>query len=149
MPNTDEPKIEEWVGKLKEVVKIEDETYFVGHSIGCQGVLRYMETLDSNIKVKGAGLIAPWMHLDEETIKEEGEEVEAIAKPWIETPIDYNKIKSHTNNFLAIFSDNDPYVPITDAELFKQRLNAKTIIKQNEEHFNETQEIPELLELFK
>ena len=41
MPNTDEPMIEEWVDKLKRIVKINKETYFVGGSIGCQEVLRY------------------------------------------------------------------------------------------------------------
>jgi len=149
MPNTDEPKIKEWVGKLKGVVETNNEIYFVGHSVGCQAILRYIETLNPNVKIKGIVLVAPWMHLDEQTIKEEGEEVEAIAKPWMETPIDWNKVKSHSDNFIAIFSDNDPYIPLSDADLFKQKLNAQTIIKHNEEHFNETQEIPELLKLFK
>ena len=149
MPNTDEPKIEEWVGKLKEIVEVKDEIYFVGHSVGCQAVLRYMEILIPETTIKGVALIAPWMHLDKQTIKEEGEEVEAIAKPWMETPINFEKVKSLSNNFLAIFSDDDPYVPLSEAELFKQRLNAKTITKHNEGHFNETQEIPEILELFK
>ena len=36
-----------------------------------------------------------------------------------------------------------------DEKLFKERLNAKTIIKENEKHFNTTPEIPELLELLK
>ncbi len=149
MPNTNEPKIKEWVGKLKGVVETNNEIYFVGHSVGCQAILRYIETLNPNVKIKGIALVAPWMHLDEQTIKEEGEEVEAIAKPWMETPIDWNKVKSHSDNFIAIFSDNDPYIPLSDADLFKQKLNAQTIIKHNEEHFNETQEIPELLKLFK
>ena len=35
------------------------------------------------------------------------------------TKLDFNKIKSHTNNFLAIFSDDDPFVPLTDIDLFK------------------------------
>ena len=147
MPNTDEPKIEEWVGKLKEVVETNNETYFVGHSIGAQAILRFLETLPEEKKIAGAAFVAGWFNLKEEGY--ESPEEKAIAKPWLETPINYNKIKSHTNNFLAIFSDNDPYVPITDAELFKQKLNTKTITKHNEEHFNETQEIPELLNLFK
>lgn len=152
MPNTDAPKIEEWVGYMQNKINEEDlneKTYFIGHSIGCQSVLRYLETLNPKTKVGGAVLIAPWMKLDMNTINEEGEEVIEIARPWMETPINFNKIKKHTKNFLAVFSDNDPYVEINQVEEFKKNLNAKTIVKHNEEHFNETQEIPEIFDLIK
>jgi len=147
MPNTDEPKIEEWIGFLKENAKdLDEETYFVGHSVGCQAILRYLETLDSGIKISGVVFVAPWMELDKNTIEEEGEEVVEIATPWMETPIDFDKIKEHTNNFLCILSDNDPYVPLNNKEFFEEKLNAKSVIKHNEEHFNETKKIPEILE---
>ncbi len=147
MPNTDEPKIEEWLGFMKENIKdIDEETYFIGHSIGCQAILRFLENLDKEIKIAGVILVAPWMELDENTIKEEGKEVEEIARPWMETPIDFEKIKKHADRFLAIFSTNDPYVPLTEADKFKKNLGATTIIKQDEEHFNETESIPEILD---
>jgi len=150
MPNTDEPVIEEWIGFLKENVKeLNNETYFIGHSVGCQAVLRYLETLDVDVKVGGCIFVAPWMELDKNTIEEEGEEVVEIAKPWMETPINFEKVKEHTNNFLCILSDNDPYVPLLNKEFFEEKLEAKTIIKNNEEHFNETTEIPEMLEFLK
>ena len=150
MPNTDEPKIKEWIGFLKENVKnINEETYFIGHSIGCQAILRFLEQLPENIKIKACIFVAPWMHLDKKTIEEEGEEVVKIAKPWIETPIDFEKVKKHTPNFLTIFSDNDFYVPLSDSEIFKEKLNAKIIIKNNEEHFNETKEIKEIMDFIK
>ncbi len=147
MPNTDEPKIEEWIGFLKENAKdLDEETYFVGHSVGCQAILRYLEILDFGIKIGGVVFVAPWMELDKNTIEEEGEEVVEIARPWMETPIDFDKIKEHTNNFLCILSDNDPYVPLNNKEFFEEKFNAKLIIKNDEEHFNETEKIPEILE---
>ena len=147
MPNTNEPKIEEWVGLLKNIRDIDEETYFVGHSIGCQTILRFLEELPEEKKIAGAAFVAGWFNLKESTF--ETSEEKAIAKPWIEMPLNYHKIKSHTDNFIAIFSDDDSYVPMSDEELFKQRLNAKTIMKHAKGHFNETQEIPELLRLFK
>lgn len=150
MPNTDKPKIEEWVGFLKEHVKdLDEETYFIGHSVDCQAVLRYLETLDSDIKIGVAVLVAPWMELDKNTLEEEGEEVVEIARPWMETPIDFDKVKKHTNNFLCILSDNDPYVPLTNKEFFEEKLGSEVVIKHNEEHFNETKEIPEIFEVVK
>src|SRR3989344_3577618 len=44
MPNTSEPKINAWVSYLKKVVgKLDEETYFIGHSIGCQTIMRFLE----------------------------------------------------------------------------------------------------------
>ena len=148
MPNTDKPKIEEWVGYLNNTVKeIDEETYFVGHSIGGQAILRFLEKLPEGIKIGGCVFVAGFFNLKEETYEFEADR--EIAKPWIETPINLEKVKDHTNNFLAIFSDNDPYVPLSEVEKFKKELDAKTIIKNNEEHFNKTMEIPEILEFIK
>src|SRR3990167_5523753 len=61
MPNTDEPKVNEWVGFLKKIVKNPDkDTYFIGHSIGCQTILRYLENLDKKIKIGGCIFVAGW-----------------------------------------------------------------------------------------
>jgi len=141
MPNPEEPKINEWVGKLKEVCPSPDqEAYFIGHSIGCQAILRYLESLNPEIKIGGVTLVAPWMHL---TGLESSEEQE-IAKPWIETPIDFTKVRLHTNNFIAIFSNNDPFVPISDKDIFKEMLSAEIIIEQDKGHFDDEAEIKEL-----
>lgn len=143
MPDTDYPKIDAWVGKLKEVVKnLDEDTYFIGHSIGCQGILRYLETV--NNKIGGVILVAPWMFLDANTIEEEGEDVKDMAKPWMETPINWGKIKRLTDNFAAIFSTDDPYVPQDNQEIFREKLNAKIVIRRNNGHFNDTKEIKEI-----
>lgn len=150
MPNTDEPKIEEWVGFLeKNVKKIDKETYFIGHSVGCQAILRFLEGLPEKVKVGGCVFVAPWMELNKNTIEEEGGEVIEIAKPWVETPINFNKIKKHCEKFSAIFSDNDPYVPLGNKKLFEKNLNSKSFVLHNKKHFNEVLEIPEILDFFK
>mgnify|MGYP001569945392 CR=1 FL=1 len=36
MPDTEKPEIKSWIKKLKETVgRADEETYFIGHSIGC------------------------------------------------------------------------------------------------------------------
>ncbi|HEY4501322.1 MAG TPA: alpha/beta hydrolase [Candidatus Paceibacterota bacterium] len=51
MPDTNHPIIEKWVGHLKSVVGTVDEnTYFIGHSIGCQTIMRFIETLNTKVK---------------------------------------------------------------------------------------------------
>ena len=57
MPDSDTPKIKPWVSHLNELVGVCDEqTYLIGHSIGCQTILRYIETLPHPTKVGGAVL---------------------------------------------------------------------------------------------
>ena len=137
IPNPNKPVISTWINKIKNIIKTPDEdTYLIGHSIGCQAILRYLEKLDSKIKVGKVILIAPWMYLDEKTIEEEGEESVRIAKPWVETPIDWSKIKKHTKDFNCIFSDNDPFVPVSNKNLFEEKLGAKIIVEHNKGHFD-------------
>lgn len=144
MPEPAVPKIETWVGKLKEVIEPDGETIIVGHSIGGQAVLRYLETLPEGIKIAGIVLIAPWMELDAETIKEEGEEVIEIARPWMETPIDFAKVRSHLGGSAAIFFDDDPFVPLEQKNLFEKELNAKIFVEHGKGHFSPGDGITEL-----
>ncbi|MFH1978265.1 MAG: alpha/beta fold hydrolase [Candidatus Aenigmatarchaeota archaeon] len=136
MPNTDEPTIEEWVSFLREQVGEPDKnTYFVGHSIGCQTIIRYLEALPEDAKVGGAVFVSGWFTLKPIIKEEEG--AEEIAEPWIKTPISWNKVRIHTKNFTAFFSDNDYYVPVENSEIFKENLGAKIIVEKNKGHFSE------------
>lgn len=143
MPNSEEPEIKAWVGKLKEIVISPDKnTYFIGHSIGCQAILRYLENLDAKIKIGGIIFIAPWVSLNTKIIEEEdGKEGMEIAKPWLDTPILWDKIKKHINKFVCIFSDNDPYVPLANKKIFEERLSSKVIIENNKGHYTQDDKV--------
>ncbi len=147
MPNTETPKIEEWVGYLEEKInldEIDERTYFIGHSIGCQTIMRFLEKLHKHKKVGGCVFVAGWFDL----IGLEKEEFE-IAHPWINLEIHFERILDHCNNFLALFSDNDSLVHLDEVEKFKNNLDAKIIIKHDKGHFNEVEKIPEILEFVK
>ena len=148
MPDTNNPKIELWIEFLKNRIKnIDKNAYFVGHSIGCQTIMRFLETLPENVKVGGAYFIAGWF-----TLKGLDDYEKKIAKPWLETNINFDKIIKHTNNFIALFSDDDPVVPLDNASLFKERLKAKIDIMKNKEHFdsfNDFNEFEKILNFIK
>jgi len=139
MPDSDRPVIASWLNKLKEIVE-DKSCYFVGHSIGCQAILRFLEK--APFSAQGIVLVAPWMKLDAQTLEEE--EL-AIAKPWVETPINFKVIRKKTKKVLCIFSDNDPYVSLDEAQILKKELSAKIVIKKHEKHFNKTLKIPEIV----
>ena len=149
MPDTAEPEIEKWVNYLKsQVGDLDEETYFVGHSIGCQTIMRFLEKSDYNGKIGGCVFVAGWIKL----ANLEGEEVEAIAKPWLTTKIDFAKVKSMISRSVVYLSDNDPYDCVKEnAKLFWECLGSTFIIEKGKGHFTEDDgvtELPEALKFF-
>lgn len=143
MPDPLRPQIEAWVQYLKEQVGTPDEnTILFGHSIGAQTILRYLESLPEDEKIGGAVFLAGWIHLTDEA--NETDEDAEIAKPWLETPINWEAVKSHAQKFIGIFSDDDPLVPVSDARIFESELVAKIIIEHGKEHFSGSSGIKEL-----
>ena len=145
MPNTKTPVIEEWVNFLdKQVETLDDKTYFIGHSIGCQTIMRYLETKDV-CNIGGILFVAPWLDLLDYAI--EDEESYNTAKPWLTTKIDFEKIKKFTNNIHCIFSSDDYFVSLDQKYKFEELLNAKTIVVNNKGHISEDDNVFELKEI--
>ena len=72
MPHPDTPTIEDWVSALGEATgEVNEDTYFVGHSVGCQNVIRFIEILPTDKKVGGVLLIAPWFYLTLDNLDED------------------------------------------------------------------------------
>ncbi len=144
MPNTETPKIDEWIPFLEKTIKNPDnDTYFIGHSIGCQAIMRYLQ--DINIKVGGILFVAGWLSLQDLETKEEAE----IAESWLTTSINFDKVKQNIpeGKITALFSLDDPWVPISDSSIFHEKLGAKTITEKEAGHFNGPK-YPEILEEF-
>jgi uncharacterized protein len=141
MPNPDSPEITAWVDFLKDKVgSVDKNTYFVGHSIGCQTILRLLERQDG--KTGGCVFVAGWFHLI--GLEEEGEEAIKIAAPWLEISIDFDNVKNKIDKSVAIFSDNDPFVPLSDKDIFSQAIGSKIIVEHDKGHFDEGNDIKEL-----
>jgi hypothetical protein len=135
MPDADVPIIEKWVSHLSDIVGTPDaETYFVGHSVGCQTILRYLETVEQ--PVGGALFVAGWFNLEG---LEDGEE-EEIGRPWIATPINLEKVKSVLQKSTLIISDNDPWGAFEENREKFSKLGSKEVVVHNGEHFTETEE---------
>lgn len=148
LPKPDEPRVNNWVPKLKEVVGTPTEqTYFVGHSMGCQAIARYLATLPENIKVGGAVFVAGFFK--RLTNLEDDYTVRSVAQEWLTTPLNLSVVKAHLRNSTAIFSDDDPYVPIDNKEDFADTLGSKIVIEHHKGHFSGstgTKELPAALD---
>ncbi|MBI3093032.1 MAG: alpha/beta hydrolase [Candidatus Levybacteria bacterium] len=131
MPDTENPKIKVWVSHLAKIVGTPNKTdYFVGHSLGCITILRYFETLKDNQKVGGSVLVAGFAH-DLEYDGYKGE-----LSSFFQTAVNWEKIKKHCNKFIAIHSDDDPWVPVKHSKIYKEKLGAKAIVMHKMKHFS-------------
>jgi predicted alpha/beta hydrolase family esterase len=135
MPDAANPRIKKWVPKLREVAGIPDEnTYFIGHSMGCQTIARYLESLPENVKIGGVVFVAGFF--TELTNLEDDETVRDIAKEWLTTPLDLQKVKNHFEKSAAIFSDTDKFVPLINIKAFEEVFGAEIHIEHAKGHFS-------------
>ncbi len=141
MPDTDNPKIEAWTEHLQKIVgECDGNTYFVGGSIGCQAIMRYLEKIPESEKCGGIVFVAGWITLT----GLEDEEERFVSSSWVNTPIDFEKVKRHAKKIVCLFSDNDPYVPAENWDIFSKNLDAEIIIEKNKGHFTEEDRVTEL-----
>jgi uncharacterized protein len=134
LPDPEVPRINTWVHKLAQTVQeVNDNTYFVGHSLGCMTIARFLESLPDKQKVGGAVFVAGFFKRLTNLEDEPG--VPETAKHWLDTPLDLKKVKSHLPKSIAIFSDNDPFVPLDNQDDFESILGSKIIILHKKEHF--------------
>jgi predicted alpha/beta hydrolase family esterase len=136
MPDTNSPICLEWVGHLESVATNPNEdTYFVGHSLGCITILRYLNNLSENAKVGGVVLVAGFaspIHFTE-------------LNSFFEKPLDREKIKKITKKIIAINSDNDPHVPYWQAEELANNFDAELVIVPGGKHLNKSAGFGEFL----
>jgi uncharacterized protein len=148
MPDVDgNPEIESRVNFLKDFVGVPDEDiHFIGHSIGCQTIARYLETLPAETRVGGAVFVAGWFTLKD--LDDYEEEDRQVAMPWIETPIDYEKVRSICPKSVAIFTKDDPFVDIGNARFYEERFGSKIITLESGGHLNDesnTKALPQVI----
>jgi uncharacterized protein len=144
MPETATPKLIGWLPTLQSVAQSPNEDLFlIGHSLGCITIMRYLAGLEDDQKVGGVVFVAGFT--DDLGFGE--------LKNFFQTPIEFEKVKAKTENFVAIASDNDPFVDLKYADELEQKFGAKKIIKHSMGHFsgavdNETSctDLPEVVD---
>lgn len=152
LPDADNPRIYNWVPALARVVgKADKETYFIGHSMGCQTIARYLENLPNEEKIGGAIFVAGFFkHLKE---LEDDENVRETDKHWFSASLSLEKVRTHLLKSIAIFSDDDPWVSLDSQDDFKEKLGSEIIIEHNMGHFSGARDkvfqLPVVLEQFK
>jgi hypothetical protein len=140
MTDTEEPTLQKWLPHLQYIVgKCDENTYFVGHSLGTITILKYLESLPEGEKSGGIVLVGGFS---------ESIESEKLSS-FTEKPLDYEKVKKSVREIIAIHSTDDKMVPFKFAEIMREKLGAKLIILHDAGHINRKSgyiQLPQALE---
>jgi predicted alpha/beta hydrolase family esterase len=128
MPTPNDPRKEEWVETIKNVIKDPNEEIFlVGYSLGVPAILRYLEGLKDGEKIGGAVLLSGPFNI---IIRDGYNSVNG----FLDGPFNFEHIKKVCEKFLIIHGDNDKSVPFSDAEIFSKELSGELIPISNGGH---------------
>lgn len=127
-----------------QTFEFNEETIIIGHSSGAVEILHLLQNLPADKKIKAAFLVSAF---------KDDLGWDALTGLFDE-PFDFAKIKSMSDKFVFIHSDNDPYVPFEHAEYLTKQVGGELILKPGQGHFNtelsdKYKQFSELLELIK
>ena len=145
LPDALQSSLREWANFVHNncPFEINEETLIVGHS---SGAILSLILAQQNAAPVG-GVIAVSVFHDNSLNWEANSRLFDIGFDW-------SAIQQNTKKLLFIHSDNDPYVPLEQAQYVADNCKAEMVIIPNQGHFNlekgpEYKEFPKLLELIK
>ncbi|NND65271.1 MAG: hypothetical protein HKM24_04815 [Gammaproteobacteria bacterium] len=141
LPKADDPICDEWIAKLKET-NPEENSILVGHSRGGVAILRWLEMLPSDMRVRKVILVAT----NSPRLKDKARLSENDGGFYTDAGCDFEAIKVHCDDFVVLHSKDDQWVPYSHGEYNAGCLDAKFISFDDKGHFGHgVDDIPDLL----
>ncbi|MBN2197731.1 alpha/beta fold hydrolase [Candidatus Wolfebacteria bacterium] len=142
MPSPADPIIKEWLAEI-EKIKPDEKTILIGHSRGGFAILRWLEKATPKKKVKKVILIA----VNSGRLKDKAILSESDYGFYTDEGYDFEKIKSHCDDFVVLHSRDDKTVSFSAGESNAAGLSAKFLQFNDRGHFGKgINEISEILE---
>lgn len=128
-PNPDKPMLEPWLKEMEKYKdKIDENTIFIGHSLGGMFVLRILERINKPIRaaiiISGSAGVKPIKFYEGDYNFSNGFD------------FDWEKIKSNAKRFVVFHSDNDPYISLGNGKLIAEKLGIELTFIPKAGHFN-------------
>jgi predicted alpha/beta hydrolase family esterase len=144
LPNADTPDTAVYTNFLlsNDNFTYDNQTIIVGHSSGSVEALYLLQHLPKPTVIKAAILVSAFKDdLGWETLR-----------GLFKEPYNFDAIKNHCQEFIYLHSDDDPYIPIDQAEFLADETNGKLIQFEGQGHFNtelspKYKQFPELLRI--
>lgn len=137
VPDPGAPAIDGCVTELRRLLgdapaRLRD-TLLVGHSVGCQAVIRYLATLPEDVTVDAVVCVAGWFWVDEPW---------PTLMPWQDEPLDDARVKAVAPSLRVLLSDDDPFTSdhMRNADVWRTRLDADVTVHPGRRHYNAPEE---------
>jgi len=128
-PIFENQNLDNWLETFEEYEgKINEETVFVGHSLGPAFILNLLERFDK--KVKACFFVAGFVGLLGI------EEFDKLNKTFISGKFDWPRIKKNCEKFYVINSNGDPYVHLEKGKFLAKKLGTEVILMKGAGHIN-------------
>ena len=102
------------------------DTIIIGHSAGAVAILGLLENLPKNVKVNSVYLVGSFKdNLGNKNVD-----------GLFTSPFDFKLIKSKSNKFIYIHSDNDPYCPLSHAKYLLSKTGGELVLLTGQKHFS-------------
>jgi predicted alpha/beta hydrolase family esterase len=143
LPNADRPSLREWASFVQRECPfaINGETLVIGHS---SGSILSLIIAQNNVEPIG-GIVAVSVFHDNSLNWEPNNKLLDVNFEW-------NAIHANAKKLLFVHSDDDPYVPLEQAQFVANNCQAKIVVLPDQGHFNleksdSYREFPKLLEI--
>src|SRR3989344_1132254 len=129
-PTPEDQNLENWLKVFEDECEenLDEDSIFIGHSLGCAFILNILERI--NIEIKSCYLVAGFI----ENLG--NEHFDNLNRAFIDKEFDWEKIKRNCKLFYVINSDDDPYVPFSCGEKISKELNAHLFMLESAGHIN-------------
>ena len=130
LPTPENPNPSEWTRAISAQVcgdgELDERVYFVAHSLGCIATLRFIESLDSSVRVGGVVLVSGFC-----------EELSTLPElsSFVESPLQSEKIKQIVWHRVVISARDDVIVPFSLSENLAELISADFIARDQGGHF--------------
>lgn len=132
MPAPFTPDMQAWQQTIaRHVGTVDEQTFFVGHSLGCLAILHYLESLPSTQRAGGAVFVGGTLTLPDVPVQK----IARVVQPWFERKKNFEKIRERVRKIVAILSDDDPLIPAVQLDAFALRLGAETVLEHGRGHY--------------
>lgn len=125
MPNSQSPRFDEWIGHMQNCVNsIDENTIFIGHSLGCVTILNFLNDYNQS-KIKGLFLISGFV--EKSPIVELNE--------FVVPELNYAHLKTLAPFNLSISAEDDDIVPCEYSKFLAEKLDSKFVLLKEGKHF--------------
>lgn len=125
-----------WIPHMRKLAKESDNVILVGHSSGAQAILRYTQEYPCR-----AAILVAATYSD---LGDAHERASGYYPQGEDNPYEFERMRQNCPVWYQFHSDDDPFIPVHEAEQIRDRLDSKYSLLPGRSHF--FRPFPELMD---